>query len=40
MKKISFLSFGHWTPSSQSQTRYGHVKELRNQQVPGGKSPP
>src|ERR1035437_8532185 len=21
MKKISFLSFGHWTPSSQSQTR-------------------
>src|ERR1700742_3365793 len=22
MKKIGFLSFGHWTPSSQSQTRY------------------
>ena len=21
MKKIGFLSFGHWTPSSQSQTR-------------------
>jgi alkanesulfonate monooxygenase SsuD/methylene tetrahydromethanopterin reductase-like flavin-dependent oxidoreductase (luciferase family) len=23
MKKIGFLSFGHWTPSSQSQTRSG-----------------
>src|SRR5450631_359591 len=23
MKKIGFLSFGHWTPSSQSQTRTG-----------------
>jgi alkanesulfonate monooxygenase SsuD/methylene tetrahydromethanopterin reductase-like flavin-dependent oxidoreductase (luciferase family) len=21
MKKIGFLSFGHWTPSPQSQTR-------------------
>ncbi|WP_164775742.1 LLM class flavin-dependent oxidoreductase, partial [Mesorhizobium sp. M7A.F.Ca.CA.001.10.2.1] len=21
MKKIGFLSFGHWTPSSQSQVR-------------------
>ena len=21
MKHIGFLSFGHWTPSSQSQTR-------------------
>jgi alkanesulfonate monooxygenase SsuD/methylene tetrahydromethanopterin reductase-like flavin-dependent oxidoreductase (luciferase family) len=21
MKKIAFLSFGHWTPSPQSQTR-------------------
>src|ERR1700726_1877144 len=21
MKKVGFLSFGHWTPSSQSQTR-------------------
>ena len=21
MKKIGFLSFGHWTPSSQAQTR-------------------
>jgi len=21
MKKIGFLSFGHWTPASQSQTR-------------------
>src|SRR3974390_2419917 len=23
MKKIGFLSFGHWTPSQQSQTRSG-----------------
>src|ERR1044072_1299166 len=23
MKKIGFLSFGHWTPSSQSQVRSG-----------------
>src|SRR3954462_114645 len=23
MKKIGFLSFGHWTPSPQSQTRTG-----------------
>src|ERR1700750_437335 len=23
MKKIGFLSFGHWTPSPQSQTRSG-----------------
>src|SRR3979409_1342545 len=23
MKKIGFLSFGHWAPSSQSQTRSG-----------------
>src|ERR1700722_658580 len=31
MKKIGFLSFGHWTPSSQSQTRSAadtHMKPI------------
>jgi alkanesulfonate monooxygenase SsuD/methylene tetrahydromethanopterin reductase-like flavin-dependent oxidoreductase (luciferase family) len=30
MKKIGFLSFGHWTPSSQSQTRSAADTLLRS----------
>src|ERR1700744_6034513 len=30
MKKIGFLSFGHWTPSSQSQTRSAADKLLQS----------
>jgi alkanesulfonate monooxygenase SsuD/methylene tetrahydromethanopterin reductase-like flavin-dependent oxidoreductase (luciferase family) len=30
MKKIGFLSFGHWTPSPQSQTRSASDTLLRS----------
>jgi alkanesulfonate monooxygenase SsuD/methylene tetrahydromethanopterin reductase-like flavin-dependent oxidoreductase (luciferase family) len=30
MKKIGFLSFGHWTPSPQSETRSAHDALLQS----------
>src|ERR1700742_3419669 len=34
MKKIGFLSFGHWTPSSQSQTRSAADTLLKSIEMP------
>src|SRR6202521_1572914 len=33
MKKIGFLSFGHWSPSSQSQTRSAADALLKNDET-------
>src|SRR5258707_11098536 len=33
MKKIGFLSFGHWTPSSQSQPRWGGDTLLKSMEL-------
>src|SRR6478752_8780239 len=36
MKKIGFLSFGHWTPSPQSQTRSAADALLQSIELAGG----